>query len=135
MKCSLIRSSENLAGRLPQRSLTSQFLKKSATKTNSNTCYALRNKKIRLENDCIPFEVLFNPVLGEPRGEVAHPEVSSFADHGGRERQPRWPRLYSSRPLFFRGCGINFGFEIHATGKMAPVWPVNITRSCLWPLI
>jgi len=79
-----------------------------------------------------PFEVLFNPVLGEPRGEVAHPEVSSFADHGGRERQPRWPRLYSSR-LFFRGCGINFGFEI-AT-KMAPVWPVNITRSCLWPLI
>jgi hypothetical protein len=84
-------------------------------------------------NPTEPFEVLFNPVLGEPRGEVAHPEVSSFADHGGRERQPRWPRLYSSRPLFFRGCGINFGFEIHATGKMAPV---NITRlSCLWPLI
>ena len=78
---------------------------------------------------CIPFEVLFNSVLGEPRREVTHPEVSCFADHGGREGQPRWPRLYSSRPLF-RGCGINF-----LVAKMASDLTAKITRSCLWPLI
>lgn len=76
-----------------------------------------------------PFEVLFNSVLGEPRREVTHPEVSCFADHGGREGQPRWPRLYSSRPLF-RGCGINF-----LVAKMASDLTAKITRSCLWPLI
>ena len=78
---------------------------------------------------CIPFEVLFNSVLGEPRREVTHPEVSCFADHGGREGQPRWPRLYSSRPLY-RGCGINF-----LVAKMASDLTAKITRSCLWPLI
>jgi len=40
-------------------------------------------------NPTEPFEVLFNPVLGEPRREVAHPEVSCFADHGGRSRAGR----------------------------------------------
>jgi hypothetical protein len=36
-----------------------------------------------------PFEILLDFVLPHILREVAHPEMSGLADHGGREEQPR----------------------------------------------